>query len=283
MPQPQWSKKMSIKLIALDIDGTTLMSDGSLSQRNREALVRATDSGIHVVIATGRCYDALPSQLTDLKGIRYALTSNGAQTRDLHTGETLSGNYLTDLAVFESAELLRAHSGFMVEIFTDGKAYMDRTHYDGVCSGEIAWRSRNYVRDTRTPVDDVLDFMLQHQHTIENINIFFEHLSDKDRLKPHLDLLNNVTITSSFDNNWEIGGATTNKGAALASLAEMLYITKEEILACGDSPNDEEMLKVAGIPVAVGNAKESVRQLAAYVVSENDMDGVAEAIEKFAL
>lgn len=274
---------MTIKLIALDIDGTTLMSDGSLSQRNKEALIRATDSGIHVVIATGRCYDALPGQLTDLKGIRYALTSNGAQTRDLHTGDTLEGNYLTASAVAESAQLLRSHSGFMVEIFTDGKAYMDKAHYDGVCSGEISWRSRNYVRDTRSPVEDVLEFMLQHQHTIENINIFFEHLSDKDRLKPHLDLLNNVTITSSFDNNWEIGGATTNKGAALQSLARMLYINKEEILACGDSPNDEEMLKVAGTPVAVGNAKESVRRLAVHIVAENDQDGVAEAIEKFAL
>lgn len=274
---------MAIKLIALDIDGTTLMSDGNLSQRNRNALIRATESGIHVVIATGRCYDALPSQLTEIKGIRYALTSNGAQTRDLHTGDTLEGNYLTDTAVVESAELLRTHTGFMVEIFTDGKAYMDKAHYEAVCTGEISWRSRNYVRDTRSPVADVLDFMLQHRHTIENINIFFEHLSDKDRLKPHLDRLNNVTITSSFDNNWEIGGATTNKGAALQGLAKMLYISKEEILACGDSPNDEEMLKVAGIPVAVGNAKESVRRLAAHVVSENDMDGVAEAIEKFAL
>lgn len=274
---------MAIKLIALDIDGTTLMSNGNLSKRNRNALIRATESGIHVVIATGRCYDALPIQLTEIKGIRYALTSNGAQTRDLHTGETLDGNYLTDAAVLESADLLRKHSGFMVEIFTDGKAYMDRVHYEAVCTGEISWRSRNYVRDTRSPVADVLDFMLQHRHTIENINIFFEHLSDKDRLKPHLDRLNNVTITSSFDNNWEIGGASTNKGAALQGLAKRLCITKEEILACGDSPNDEEMLKVAGIPVAVGNAKESVRLLAAHIVSENDMDGVAEAIEKFAL
>jgi hydroxymethylpyrimidine pyrophosphatase-like HAD family hydrolase len=63
----------------------------------------------------------------------------------------------------------------------------------------------------------------------------------------------------------------------------MLYINKEEILACGDSPNDEEMLKVAGTPVAVGNAKESVRRLAIHIVAENDQDGVAEAIEKFAL
>ena len=274
---------MTIKLIALDIDGTTLMSDGNLSQRNQAALIRATDRGIHVVIATGRCFDALPRQLTDLKGIRYALTSNGAQTKDLHTGETLEGNYLTADAVADSAQLLRAHSGFMVEIFTDGKAYMDQDHYDGVCSGEISWRSRNYVRDTRTPVADVLDFMGQHQHTIENINIFFEHLSEKDKLKPYLDLLQNVTITSSFDNNWEIGGANTNKGVALQSLARMLYINKEEILACGDSPNDEEMLKAAGIPVAVGNAKESVRRLAIHIVAENDHDGVAEAIEKFAL
>ncbi len=274
---------MAIKLIALDIDGTTLMSDGTLSQRNKSALIRAMEKGIHVVIATGRCYDALPSQLTDIKGIRYALTSNGAQTRDLHTGETLDGNYLTDAAVLASADLLRNHTGFMVEIFTDGKAYMGKDHYDAVCSGEISWRSRNYVRDTRNPVEDVLGFMLQHRHTIENINIFFEHLSDKDRLKPHLDLLSNVTITSSFDNNWEIGGATTNKGAALTELAKRLYITKEEILACGDSPNDEEMLKAAGLPVAVGNAKESVRRLAAHIVPENDMDGVAEAIEKFAL
>lgn len=274
---------MTIKLIALDIDGTTLMSDGSLSKRNKEALIRATDQGIHVVIATGRCFAALPNQLTDLKGIRYALTSNGAQTKDLHTGETLEGNYLTDVAVAESAQLLREHSGYMVEIFTDGKAYMDKAQYHGVCSGEIPWRSRNYVRDTRTPVEDVLDFMLQHRHAIENINIFFEHLSDKARLKPHLDVLNNVTITSSFDNNWEIGGATTNKGSALQYLARMLCINKEEILACGDSPNDEEMLKFAGTPVAVGNAKESVRRLAAHIVSDNDMDGVAEAIEKFAL
>lgn len=274
---------MTIKLIALDIDGTTLMSDGRLSQRNREALIRATERDIHVVIATGRCYDALPIQLTEIKGIRYALTSNGAQTKDLHSGETLYGNYLTDAAIAESAALLRAHAGFMVEIFTDGKAYMDKTQYDGVCSGAISWRSRNYVRDTRTPVEDVLAFMLAHQHTIENINIFFEHLSDKDKLKPHLDLLNNVTITSSFDNNWEIGGATTNKGAALQTLSKMLHINKEEILACGDSPNDEEMLKVAGTPVAVGNAKESVRRLATHIVAENDQDGVAEAIEKFAL
>jgi hypothetical protein len=276
-------KPMTIKLIALDIDGTTLMSDGRLSNRNREALIRATESGIHVVIATGRCYDALPSQLTELKGIRYALTSNGAQTKDLHTGETIEGNYLASEAVAESALLLRAHSGFMVEVFTDGKAYMAKAQYDGVCSAQIPWRSRNYVRDTRNPVSDVVEFMLEHQHNIENINIFFEHLSDKDKLKPYLDLLNNVTITSSFDNNWEIGGATTNKGAALQSLARMLHISKEEILACGDSPNDEEMLKVAGTPVAVGNAKESVRRLAMHIVAENDQDGVTEAIEKFAL
>ena len=273
---------MTIKLIALDIDGTTLMSDGTLSPRNKEALTRATDHGIHVVIATGRCFDALPSQLTDLKGIQYALTSNGAQIRDLHTGNTLFGQYLSIPAVEDSATLLRQHRGFMLEVFTDGKAYMEKQQWEEVRSGIITYRSRSYVVNTRNPVDGVLDFMLKHKHSIENINIFFETPHEKAGLKPHLDRLSDVTITSSFDNNWEIGGATTSKGSALLSLADLLNINKEEILACGDSPNDEEMLKVAGMPVAVANAKESVRQLARHIVAENDRDGVAEAIEKFA-
>ena len=273
---------MTIKLIALDIDGTTLMSDGTLSPGNKAALTRATQLGIHVVIATGRCYAALPSQLTDLKGIQYALTSNGAQTIELQTGRTLFGQYLTDSAVEDAAALLGSHEGFMLEIFTDGNAYMEKEQYDGVCSGAIGYRNRAYVEKTRNPVEGVLSFMLEHKHTIENINIFFETAPEKMWLKPHLDLLNNVTVTSSFDNNWEIGGATTSKGAALLNLAGMLYINKEEILACGDSPNDEEMLKVAGVSVAVANAKESVRQVAQYIVSDNNRDGVAEAIEKFA-
>lgn len=274
---------MTIRLIALDIDGTTLRHDGSLSPRNREALERAAALGIHIVLATGRCHDALPGVLTSLPGIRYALTSNGAQTRDLATGETLAGSYLHPESADAAAGLLGRYPDLMVEIFTGGRAYMDRAQYDGVVSGAIGYRSMAYVRDTRNPVENLLAHMRDFRDAIENVNIFFPTASDKLWLKPHLDALPRVTVTSSFDNNWEIGGADTSKGAALSRLAEMLGVSRAEILACGDSPNDEAMLRAAGIPVAVANAKASVIELAAFVAPASEEDGVAAALEKFVI
>lgn len=274
---------MAIRLVALDIDGTTLKHEGILSDRNRRALARAAEAGVHIVLATGRCHDALPVVLTALPGIRYALTSNGAQTRDLLTGETLAGSYLHPSAVEASAKLLARYPELMVEVFTGGRAFMGRSHFNGVARGEIRYRSLNYVLETRTPVDDVLGHMMFHRETIENINIFFPSAPDKLWLRPHLDLLPRVTVTSSFDNNWEIGGESTSKGAALSALAESLGVLREEILACGDSPNDEAMLRAAGVPVAVANAKESVRALAAYIAPSNEEDGVADALEKFVI
>lgn len=274
---------MTIRLIALDIDGTTLRRDGSLSPRNRQALERAAGLGVHIVLATGRCHDALPRVLTTLPGIRYALTSNGAQTRDLLTGDTLAGSYLHPESADAAARLLERYPDLMVEIFTGGRAYMDRAQYEGVLSGAIGYRGREYVRSTRNPVDDLFAHMQDFREAIENVNIFFPTAADKLWLKPHLDGLPRVTVTSSFDNNWEIGGADTSKGAALSRLAEMLGIPRGEILACGDSPNDEAMLRAAGIPVAVGNAKASVIELAAFVAPSSEEDGVAAAIEKFVI
>ena len=67
-----------IKLIALDLDQTALRTDKSLSGRNRKALLSAIEAGIHVVIASGRSFGSLPSQVLEIPGIEYAVTSNGS-------------------------------------------------------------------------------------------------------------------------------------------------------------------------------------------------------------
>src|SRR5699024_1847783 len=80
---------MQIKCIALDLDRTTLNSHGHLSEANKTAIERAVAAGIQVVVASGRALDSLPAEVTDIKGIRYAITSNGAAVYDLHTGKCL--------------------------------------------------------------------------------------------------------------------------------------------------------------------------------------------------
>ena len=80
---------MAIKLIALDLDGTTLNDDRVISRANREALEAAIEKGVNVVIATGRAYSALPEDVFEIKGIQYVLTSNGAVITDLRRKEVI--------------------------------------------------------------------------------------------------------------------------------------------------------------------------------------------------
>ena len=78
----KWGDKDMVKLIALDLDGTTLNKEGVISEENRTALEQAAERGVNVVIATGRPYSALPKDVFDIDSIRYVLTSNGARITD---------------------------------------------------------------------------------------------------------------------------------------------------------------------------------------------------------
>lgn len=273
---------MTIKLIALDLDGTTLNKEGKITPKTRNALEKAIDKGVKVVIATGRCFDALPVEMIDFPGLRYAITSNGAQIRDMKTGETLYRNCIDEHAIGAIADTLEDHD-HMMEVFVDGKAYIEKKWYDDVLEGNTIHRSKDYVLRTRRPTEGLMNFMRRNELCIENINIFFDSMEDKAAMWEVLITLEDVTLTSSFDNNWEIGGATTSKGAAVEALCEQLDIHKDHVMACGDSPNDGSMLKVAGFPVAVGNAKDVIKELAIFVSGTNEEDGVATAIEKFVL
>lgn len=271
---------MSIKLIALDLDNTTLNSQGKLSDTTKEALEKAMSKGVKVVIATGRCFSALPDFIKNLKGMEYIATSNGALIRDLKTDQNIYRNCIDEKAIPQIEKTLRNNSN-MIEVFVDGKAYIERKQYDDVKNGKVTHRHSYYVLETRNPKENLMAFMLENREKIENINIFFEDPDEKAEMYPILMALKDVTITSSLDNNWEIGGKTTSKADAIRHLCGIWGFKKEEVMACGDSPNDESMMKDAGISVAVANAKESVKKVAMYMVASNNDDGVAEAIHKY--
>lgn len=273
---------MAVKLIALDLDGTTLNSEGHVSERTEKALNAAIEKGVNVVIATGRCFCALPEDINKLNKLQYTITSNGAQIRNFITKEAIYNNCLDPEAVVDAEKILR-DCDQMIEIFIDGRAYIEKELYDSIKNGGITYRHRDYVINTRNPQENLMGFLLENKDRIENINIFCKSKIEKARWKPILASIDNVTLTTSLDSNWELGGKTTSKANALAELCKILGVKKEEILACGDSPNDVPMLEEAGIPVAVGNAKPEVLAVAEYVAPTNNQDGVAVAIEKYVL
>ena len=273
---------MAIKLIALDLDGTTLNKESKLSERNRRALQAAADKGVNIVIATGRPFCALPQEILDFEPVRYVLTSNGARITDLHEGKAFYENCIAPHAVEAAVEMLEPLD-YILETFVDGVAYIEGWYYRQVEETRKCFRGVDYILNTRNPVDNIYSFMLEHKSELENVNVNFEDLSRKPAMKERLETLPDVTITSSFDHNLEIGGATTSKAEALRQMGKLLGIDRSEMLAAGDSPNDMAMMKAAGIAVAVGNAKPEVKAIADFIAPDHDKDGVAVAVEKYVL
>ena len=273
---------MSIKLIALDLDGTTLNSAKRISERTCVALETPAKQGVHIVVATGRPFAALPEDVFHIHAIRYMLTSNGAAITDLSSGKIFYENCLSAGTVEAAVEMLKS-TDYILEGFIAGKAYIEKAYYEYVERTGKSFRDVRYILETRNPVENLNGFLLNHKDHVENINVNFEDLACKPGLRDMLLTLPDATITTSFPNNLEIGGSTTSKAEALRQLGKKLGIRREEMLAAGDSPNDIAMLQEAGIAVAMGNGEEEVKSVADYITSDNDHDGVGEAVEKFVL
>lgn len=272
----------NIKIVALDLDGTTFNSAGDISEGNVRALEEAAAAGVHIVVSTGRAYSSLPQHIKDVKGIEYAITSNGAHVNQMQTGEMIYSDYLDPHAVEEIARL-KIETDADIEVFIDGIAYVDESYYNDVKENGCDYRNAEYVLWSRHPVADVSALMLDNKEEIENVNFIYRTLGMLEDARPEVNNIKNATITSSFPNNLEVGGPHTSKKTALIWLMEKLGVTAEELMCCGDAPNDIAMAEMAGIGVAVANAWGGLKDHADYITASNDDDGVAKAIDRFVL
>ena len=271
-------KSKDIRLIALDLDGTTLTRDG-LSRRTKDTLEDAIERGIEVVIATGRVFAALPERIHKIRGLERIITSNGAHITDAKTGEFIYSNYASEDAIMRVRDILRCEK-YPVEVFTEGKAYIDRRVYEDLAENGSTYMSPKYVLRTRIPIDGIYDFLEEHRKKIENINIHFELFEEKDAMLAKLSALGGITVTSSFSHNLEVGGSTTSKASAILEICKEKKISPSDVMAFGDSPNDISMIKDAGIGIAMLNATDDVKDAADCITLSNDDEGVAYAIRK---
>jgi cof-like hydrolase len=273
---------MEIKMIGLDLDGTALNDSGEFSKRTRQAFKRAHENGIHVVIATGRAEFSLPKNIAEIEGLEYVITSNGARVIRLSDGSVVYKNFIKPTKVREVIEVLKSQNA-RAEMFANGKAYISRSEYDAIVSGDIMTRSRGYVIATRNPIDDIFTHMIDWEDHIENISVNYPNDEAKRACEKKLAEIEGITVTSSFPLNNEIGGATTSKADALEFLLKNFGLHKDNLMVCGDSRNDIAMIEYAGLGIAMENADDCVKDAADITTLSNEEDGVAYAIEKYAL
>ena len=270
--------KHDIKVIAMDLDGTALNHQKQLTERTRAAIQNAAKSGIQIVVATGRTFSSLAPEVLAMPEITCAITSNGAVVNRIPDGAVLLHNYPNPETVSEIDGMIQKEK-IDTEVCTGGQAYIGHSYYDRVLEGKTN-RDVQYVKTTRHPVPDIYQFLLQHRVAIENINLNFKTLEEKQQWQQRFQKLPGVTPTSSFLFNVELGGATTSKAHALQALLDEWQMTSQQVMAFGDSENDLGMIQMAGIGVAMANGMEEVKQAADLLAESNEEDGVAKIIEQ---
>lgn len=272
----------NIKMIALDLDGTTLNSSGELTERTEATLSKAAGQGVYVAISTGRSFNSLPESIKNVKGISYAITSNGAHINELASGQSIYDSFLSEAAVYAVDEFSQKHN-VGIEVFVEGQAYIDEETYNDIRDNGSPYRNAEYVLWSRKPIRDIHGLLLENKDRIENVNLCFNSTEELEACRPQVEGFPDATITSSIKNNLEVGGPDTSKKTALIELMGRLSVSPDELMCCGDAPNDIQMLEFAGLGVAVGNAWGGTGDHADYITGTNDEDGVAQAIERFVL
>lgn len=274
---------MAIKMIAFDLDGTALDTASSFSGEMQRAISEADRRGIKVVAATGRPVCSLPSEIREVKGLRYAITANGARTIDLVDDNVLFENEIEREAVLKICEIEEQEGGFL-EFFSKGEAFIGQFEYDLIAKGGMPGRSREYVMRTRRPVPDIFEYLRKQSACVEDIVVFYRDPEHKKRVEERLlGEVAGITITMTEVLNHEIGGRGTSKAAALAWMLAHFGFERSELMALGDSPNDIEMIRFAGLGIAMGNAYPEVKEAADRVTVSNAEDGAALAIWEYAL
>lgn len=271
-----------IRLIALDLDGTTFNEKKEITPAVRSAIIEALQQNVIVMPATGRPEAGLPEAFLEIPGVQYALTSNGARIIDIHTKKAV---YEDKMPLSQGIEILdyMAGHGCIPDVYIDGEVFVERTAYEQVLKNFDLGGLLPYFLKSRQPVENLREYILQKGKDIEKINLMIQEQEKRHAMIRELKERTSLSISSGLSTNIEITSATVNKGTAIVNFGKQLGIAREEIMACGDSGNDLDMIKAAGLGIAMGNATEEIKTAADDITGSNEEDGVAAAIIKFVL
>lgn len=270
-----------IRLLALDLDGTTLRSDGRLSEYNRSALMDACEAGIHIVAASGRSHKSLPEEIVSLACMEYAITSNGAVVYDLKKKKRLQVYYLKETAV-EKLLHIAGEAGVMVEGFLDGVPYSQQDYVEDPVKFGAGLESVAYVRRTRRPVKDIHSFLRSHKSELESLDLIIKDQRKKEALRAEIMRgVKDIYVTSAVPMLLEISDSHGGKASGLQFLSGYLGISRSEIAAFGNAENDLDMMEWAGRGIAVANSPKEVRLRADEVIGSNEEDGVGQWVRQY--
>ena len=263
---------MAVKLFVSDIDGTLLVSGKSIPEKNIAAVHKMVEAGIIVTIATGRMYRATLPIAKSLGVDVPIITYNGALIKSVG-GEILYENPLPPDIVTAVTDFFRKNGWYVQNYSEDilsfpvdneySKFYQDNQKVTGTAVG---W---DIMRTKTSHVCKMLNITSGLEETEKISEIVRAEFGDK------------LSITRSTPIFNEIVSPGVSKASAIKILAKKFNIDISEVMAIGDSDNDLPMLKAAGKSIAMGNARDEIKNVCDYVTADCADNGFAQAVDKF--
>lgn len=262
------------KLIAIDMDGTLLKDNKTISDENIKAVKSASQNGVKVALATGRPIKGIEKYLRQLDLIsdsNYAVAFNGAVVENTKNHKVIS-------------EIL---------LSPDDIKYIHKLSMTINVNIQIALKESSItpVRNKYSELDARLNNITLYIDNLENMSedehILKAMFMDDDCKLSHgipklpNDIYEKYTVVRSEPWILEFMNKSANKGEGVKTLAEKFKIDRSEVICIGDSFNDIHMIKYAGLGVAMGNALPEIKEHSDYITKTNEENGVAHIIDKF--
>lgn len=271
--------QMSVKIIALDLDGTLMATDHlTVSPANREAIKNAHDAGVKITISTGRTIAIMGDVCEQVPQVDYVMYSNGAGVMDRKTGKNIYTSFMSNKLFKEVLDYLDDKPVF-IEVYVDGKSYVQEDKADYFISESLPKEFLESLLGNMTICQNLTEAI--NGKDIEKLTAYCKYPDIFNEIWRHLNEMGELSVASSLKGNIDITKAGVNKGVALDGMCKALGIGADEAMAFGDAGNDCPMLEYAKYSFAMENGSEECKNAAKHITKSNAEDGVAYAINQY--
>ncbi len=287
------------KLVAIDIDGTLLNSQGELTDRTAEVIRKVTNKNINVVLTSGRVSNSVKNIANLLNTSDYLICDNGASIYSLSSGQTIWSREIDKETVLSIVDTCIQNNIYYM-VFTDTEIivkdlrhmalafYKQRHHlyveYSGVT--EFRYAGLDYIAKLDKPIRRIV--------VCDEDRVIYESIVNRLKSFPNVSLMSSPFISNKILQEGdkkivlsysyaELLPMETNKWVALEELLHRLQIKPNEVMAIGDNFNDIQMIQNAGLGVAMNNGATVAKEVARVVAPSNNEDGVAIILERYIL
>lgn len=283
------------KLAAIDLDGTMLNQYGIVTQRTKQAIERAQQRGIEVIIASGRPMDSIKAIAEEIKSEKYFISGNGAIIYDIQNDEIIYENTLKKQKTLDIIKICEENSIYY-NIYTEKEIIAKNLQ----CN-VLYYHKENLNKEEKNKthiniVENIYDYIVDRDEKVvkiticDNNQVIFNSIMRKLKEIEEIEVLEvshmsrkiikqgSVEVPIEYFYT-EISAQNVDKWNAIEFLKEKMQIKTEEIVAIGDNVNDKKMIENAGLGIAMGESTPVIKEVANQITGSNNEDGVAQALD----